>query len=36
MRYAGSVEDRVHELLSQRLENISRLFGQLPDRLEDV
>ena len=36
MRYAGSVEDRVHELLSTRLQNISRLFGQLPDTLEDV
>lgn len=36
MRYAGSVEDRVHDLLSQRLENISKLFGQLPDILEDV
>ena len=36
MRYAGSVEDRVHELLSQRLESITRLFGQLPDTLEDV
>ena len=36
MRYAGSVEDRVHALLSERLENISRLFGQLPDTLEDV
>lgn len=36
MRYAGSVEDRVHELLSERLEGISRLFGQLPDTLEDV
>ena len=36
MRYADSVEDRVHELLSERLENISRLFGQLPDTLEDV
>ena len=36
MRYAGSVEDRVHELLSDRLRNISRLFGQLPDTLEDV
>ena len=36
MRYAGSVEDRVHELLSERLENISRLFGQLPDTLEDA
>ncbi len=36
MRYAGSVEDRVHELLSERLEGISKLFGQLPDTLEDV
>ncbi len=36
MRYAGSVEDRVHELLSERLEDISRLFGQLPDTLEDA
>ena len=36
MRYAGSVEDRVHALLSQRLQGISALFGQLPDILEDV
>ena len=36
MRYAGSVEDRVHRLLSARLEGISRLFGQLPDTLEDA
>ena len=36
LRYAGSVEDRVHQLLSQRLQNISSLFGQLPDTLEDV
>lgn len=36
MRYAGSVDDRVHQLLSERLENISRLFGQVPDTLEDV
>ncbi len=36
MRYANSVEDRVRELLSQRLERISQLFGQLPDTLEDV
>ena len=36
LRYAGSVEDRVHELLSQRLEHIASLFGQLPDILEDV
>lgn len=36
MRYKGSVEDRVHELLSSRLEHIHDLFGQLPDILEDV
>ena len=36
LRYADSVEDRVRQLLSERLENISRLFGQLPDTLEDV
>ncbi|PWN06472.1 phospholipase D-like domain-containing anti-phage protein [Rhodohalobacter mucosus] len=36
MRYKDSVEDRVHELLSDRLEGIYDLFGQLPDVLEDV
>ena len=36
MRYRGSVEDRVHELLSDRLEDIYDLFGQIPDVLEDV
>ncbi|MGI8739936.1 MAG: helicase-related protein [Gammaproteobacteria bacterium] len=36
LRYANSVEDRVHQLLSDRLENITSLFGQLPDVLEDV
>ena len=36
MRYQGSVEDRVHELLSSRLEDIHGLFGQIPDVLEDV
>ncbi len=36
MRYQGSVEDRVHELLSGRLEDIHTLFGQIPDVLEDV
>lgn len=36
MRYLGSVEDRVHDLLSSRLENIFSLFGQVPDVLEDV
>jgi hypothetical protein len=36
MRYKDSVEDRVHQLLSDRLEGIFKLFGQLPDVLEDV
>jgi hypothetical protein len=36
MRYKDSVEDRVHQLLSDRLENIYNLFGQIPDVLEDV
>jgi superfamily II DNA or RNA helicase len=36
MRYQGSVEDRVHELLSGRLKEIYDLFGQIPDVLEDV
>jgi superfamily II DNA or RNA helicase len=36
MRYKDSVEDRVHDLLSDRLENIYHLFGQIPDVLEDV
>lgn len=36
LRYKGSVEDRVHQLLSSRLQDIHDLFGQLPDVLEDV
>lgn len=36
MRYQDSVEDRVHELLSNRLQDIYNLFGQLPDVLEDA
>ena len=36
MRYRDSVEDRVHELLSDRLEGIYDLFGQIPDVLEDA
>ncbi len=36
MRYRGSVEDRVHQLLSERLEDIKDMFGQIPDILEDV
>jgi superfamily II DNA/RNA helicase len=34
LRYKDSVEDRVHELLSQRLESIYGMFGQIPDVLE--
>ncbi|MCH8487760.1 MAG: phospholipase D-like domain-containing protein [Candidatus Cyclonatronum sp.] len=36
MRYKGSVEDRIHELLSERLEQIHKVFGQIPDILEDA
>jgi hypothetical protein len=36
MRYRGSVEDRVHELLSDRMRAIRDMFGQLPDTLEDA
>jgi hypothetical protein len=36
MRYRDSVEDRVHQLLSDRLQDIFSLFGQVPDVLEDV
>lgn len=36
MRYKGSVEDKVHAMLSERLENIHDMFGQIPDVLEDV
>lgn len=36
LRYKDSVEDRVHALLSERLEGIYKLFGQIPDILEDV
>jgi len=36
MRYKDSVEDRVHDLLSERLANIYAVFGQLPDVLEDA
>ncbi|MFD1040345.1 phospholipase D-like domain-containing anti-phage protein [Virgibacillus byunsanensis] len=36
MRYKGSVEDRVHSILSERLESIHGLFGQIPDVLQDV
>ena len=36
LRYRGSVEDRVHQVLAHRLESIHQLFGQIPDTLEDV
>ena len=36
LRYRGSVEDRVHQVLANRLEAIHELFGQIPDTLEDV
>jgi hypothetical protein len=36
MRYRDSVEDKVHRVLAQRLEAIHRIFGQIPDTLEDV
>lgn len=36
LRYRGSVEDRVHQVLADRLEAIHGLFGQIPDTLEDV
>jgi superfamily II DNA or RNA helicase len=36
IRYGGSVEDRVHQLLSGRLHDINKMFGQLPDVLKDV
>ena len=36
LRYKDSVEDRVHDLLSERMESIFKMFGQIPDVLEDV
>jgi len=36
LRYRGSVEDRVHQVLADRLEAIHGLFGQIPDTLEEV
>ncbi|MGA8163801.1 MAG: phospholipase D-like domain-containing anti-phage protein [Waddliaceae bacterium] len=36
MRYRDSVEDRVHQKLSDRLENIYSFFGQIPDTLESA
>ncbi len=36
LRYAPSVEDKVHQALSTRLEEIRKMFGQIPDVLSDV
>jgi superfamily II DNA/RNA helicase len=36
LRYRDSVEDRVHQVLADRLQAIHQLFGQIPDTLEDV
>lgn len=36
MRYKDSVEERVHQVLSQRLANIFSLFGNIPDILNTV
>lgn len=36
MRYKDSVEDRVHEKLSDRLKSIFDMFGQIPEVLESV
>ena len=36
MRYKDSVEDKVHNKLSDRLKAIFEMFGQIPEVLEDV
>lgn len=36
MRYKDSVEDKVQRVLSERLNDIYNMFGQIPDTLEDV
>lgn len=36
LRYKDSVEDKVHQALSERLAQIHEIFGQIPDTLEDV
>jgi predicted glycoside hydrolase/deacetylase ChbG (UPF0249 family) len=36
LRYTGSVEDQVHQKLSARLQDVNRIFGTLPDHLEDL
>jgi hypothetical protein len=36
MRYRDSVEDRVHELLSERIQDLHTMFGLIPDTIEDA
>jgi superfamily II DNA/RNA helicase len=36
LRYKDSVEDKVHDMLSKRLQDIHSMFGQIPDVLEAV
>lgn len=36
LRYEDSVEDRLHQLLSDRLHDIYNLFVQIPDVIEDA
>lgn len=36
LRYSPSVEDKVHKALAGRLEEIRKMFGQIPDVLSDV
>ena len=36
MRYRGSVEDRVHQRLSERFQGIADLFGLIPEVLKDL
>ena len=36
LRYKGSIEDKVHEALSERLQAVHDLFGQVPDTLSDI
>lgn len=36
LRYKDSIEDKVHDMLAERLKDIYDIFGQIPDVLEDV
>ena len=36
LRYKDSIEDKVHEALSERLQAVHDLFGQVPDTLSDI